>query len=57
MRMSQAGLLQFLSENTNRAAVCVLGHFIYVNGEDYWSFFNNENDPVVCVWYIKEQKS
>lgn len=55
--MSQAGLLQFLSENTNRAAVCVLGHFIYVNGEDYWSFFNNENDPVVCVWYIKEQKS
>ena len=53
-RTDRPRLSQFLSQNTGRAAVCVLGHFIYVNGEDYWSFFNNENGPVVCVWYIKD---
>ncbi len=36
-----------------RAIVCVYGHFIYVNHEDYWSFFENEDDDVVTVWRLK----
>lgn len=53
-RSERKTLSQFLENNEDRAAVCVLGHFLYVKGKDYWSFFDNENDPVVCVWYIKE---
>ena len=48
-------LCDFLQDNTEKCLVCVLGHFVYVCGQDYYSFFRNENDPVVCVWYIKEQ--
>lgn len=47
-------LREFLDTNKSKCLVCVYGHFIYVNGNDYWSFFNNDNDKVVCVWYIKE---
>lgn len=47
-------LKDFLQTNNSRCLVCVYGHFIYVNGKDYWSFFDNENDKVVCVWYLKE---
>lgn len=43
----------FLATNNERCCVCVYGHLIYVNGKDYWSFFENEDDLVVCVWYIK----
>lgn len=52
-RAERIKLRDFLEANTERAGVCVLGHFIYVNGKDYWSFFNNLNDDVVCVWYIQ----
>lgn len=51
-RAERFKLRDFLANNTGRAGVCVLGHFIYVNGQNYWSFFNNLNDDVVCVWYI-----
>ena len=47
-------LKDFLEGNTRKAVVCLLGHYIYVEGEQYWSFFKNEMDPVVCVWWIKE---
>lgn len=43
----------FLRTNTARCCVCVFGHFVYVKGADYWSFFDNEEDEVVCVWYLK----
>lgn len=45
-------LKDFLERNTERACVCVCGHYIYVNGHDYWSFLDNDNDEVVCAWYI-----
>lgn len=45
-------LEKFLKTNNTRCIVCVYGHFVYVNGENYWSFFENEKDKVVCVWYI-----
>lgn len=52
-KKSERMLLQdFLKSNEARCIVCVYGHFIYVNGQDYWSFFDNSNDKVVCVWYI-----
>ena len=34
------------------AIVCVLGHYLYLNGDTYYSFFNNENDKVVAVWEL-----
>ena len=37
-----------------KAIVCVLGHYVFVDGESYWSFFDNENDDVVAVWRLKE---
>lgn len=46
-------LRDFLENNDTQAGVCVYGHFIYVNGKDYWSFFDNRNDDVVCIWYIQ----
>ena len=38
-----------------RAVVCVLGHFLYLDHETYYSFFKNEYDDVVSVWIIKEE--
>lgn len=34
------------------AIVVVYGHCIYVDGETYWSFFDNEEDEVVAVWEL-----
>lgn len=34
------------------AIVCVVGHFIYLHGNEYYSFFDNENDKVVAVWEL-----
>ena len=36
------------------AIVCCYGHFIYLNGDNYYSFFDNENDKVVAVWELKD---
>ena len=36
-----------------RAIVCVLGHYLYLEGETYYSFFRNSDDEVVCVWELK----
>lgn len=36
-----------------RGIVCVLGHYLYVDHEEYWSFFRNEDDRVVAVWQIE----
>lgn len=52
-RTERFRLRDFLSDNTERAVVCVYGHLIYVNGGDYWSFFENINDKVVCIWLLK----
>ena len=34
------------------AIVCVYGHYIFVNGDAYYSYFDNLNDKVVAVWEI-----
>lgn len=52
-RIERFTLREFLETNEARCCVCVYGHLIYVNGKDYWSFFDNDNDKVVCVWYFK----
>ena len=52
-RNDRVPLKDFLKKNTEPCAICVLGHFLYANGQDYWSFYDNDNDPVVCVWYLK----
>lgn len=51
-RAERFPLRDFLAYNKCKCGVCVYGHFIYVDGSNYWSFFDNENDPVVCIWYI-----
>ncbi len=43
-------------ELVGSAIICVLGHFIYADGTNYYSFFNNDNDDVVTVWNIKKPK-
>lgn len=55
-RTERYPLKDFLQNNEEKACVCVYGHFIYVNGHNYYSFFDNLDDPVICIWYIKEDK-
>lgn len=49
-------LEDFIGAGTGPCVICVYGHFIYAKGGDYWSFFDNDMDPVVCVWYIDEKE-
>ena len=37
-----------------RAIVCVLGHYLYAEGDAYYSFYDNLIDEVVAVWLLKE---
>lgn len=37
-----------------KGIVCLFGHFVYVDREEYWSFFENKEDEVVAVWELKE---
>ena len=39
-----------------KAIICLLGHYVYFDGHDYYSYFWNGDDPVVKVWYIKEEE-
>lgn len=55
-RNERSKLSLFLRDNTRKCCVCVYGHFIYVNGHDYWSYFDNEDDDIVCIWYLEEEK-
>lgn len=52
-RTERITLKEFISTNSERCVVCVLGHYLYVEDKSYWSFFDNDEDEVVCVWYIK----
>ena len=38
---------------TGKAVVCVYGHYLYLEGETYHSFFDNEDDEVVSVWELE----
>lgn len=46
-------LRDFLRGNTERLIICVEGHFLYAECENYYSFFWNGKDPVVSAWYLK----
>jgi len=35
--------------------VCVKGHYIYVDGSNYYSFFDNDEDMVVAYWKLGEK--
>lgn len=45
-------LKDFLKDNKGRYIICVYGHYIYANGGEYYSFFNNDRDPVVATWEL-----
>ena len=49
-------LAEFLLNNDKKAIVCVLGHYIYVDGKNYFSFFDNLSDKVVKIWYVEAIK-
>ena len=51
-RKERIPLWKFLKENKEKCCICVLGHFVYADENNYWSFFDNDEDEVVCVWYI-----
>ncbi len=53
-RTERFTLREFLEKNTEKCGICVYGHFIYANESDYWSFYDNMDDKVVCIWYLKE---
>ena len=40
-----------------KAVICVLGHYIYFDGKDYYSYFFNGQDRVVSVWYLEEENT
>lgn len=35
-----------------KAIVCVLGHYLYLNNDIYYSFFDNDEDDVVAAWLL-----
>lgn len=45
-------LRDFCHDFSGRAIVCVLGHFVYVEDGDYYSYFFNGDDKVVTVWVL-----
>ena len=50
-------LWDFMRENKGRRAVlCLLGHFVYFDGEDYHSFLKNDGDLVVKAWYVEDKQ-
>lgn len=36
-----------------RAIVCVYGHYIFCDGDKYYSYFDNARDMVVAVWELE----
>lgn len=51
-RFERPTLEQFMRRFKGKAIVCLLGHYIYVDGDEYYSFFENSQDPVVKVWEV-----
>jgi len=53
-RGNRPSLLEWASMHEGeRAVICLIGHFIYFDGENHHSFFENDYDPVVKVWYLE----
>ena len=34
------------------AIVCCYGHFVFLNSNEYYSYYDNANDKVVAVWEL-----
>jgi len=49
-------LKEFLNSNDKQCIVCLLGHYIYVDKKNYYSFFNNDYDKVVKIWELDKIK-
>lgn len=45
-------LKDLLNHNKEKAVICVEGHYIYADGENYYSFLENDNDSIVCIWWL-----
>lgn len=45
-------LCDVLLNNKRRAVICCYGHLIYAEGDTYYSFFDNDNDDVVSIWWL-----
>ena len=35
------------------AIICVRGHFLYLDHDTYYSFFDNEGDDVISCWLLE----
>lgn len=46
-------LKEFLQTNETHCCICVLGHYLYADTQTYWSFFDNDDDKVIAVWYLR----
>ena len=46
-------LTEFLERRNGFYIICVEGHFIFAEGQEYWSFFDNDYDLVVRAWQIR----
>ena len=51
-RAERISLEEFLEENRKECIICVRGHYLYAKENAYWSFFENDGDDVICVWYL-----
>ena len=40
------------SHPSQKAVICVRGHYLYFDGKDYYSFLWNGSDEVIAVWYL-----
>lgn len=53
-KQERFSLAEFLLKgNDKKCIISLLGHYIYVDGVNYFSFFNNLHDKVVKVWYLE----
>ena len=54
-RGERPALREWAHDNIGQSAViCVLGHYLFFDGRDYYSFLFNGGDEVVAVWYLAE---
>jgi len=49
-------LKEFLKTNDKKCIICLLGHYIYCDGKDYYSFFDNEYCKIVKIWELDKIK-
>jgi len=52
-RRGERPTLSGLCSGNYDALVCVLGHFVYLRGCKYWSYFDNKGQEVVAIWELE----